>query len=209
MQSKNLFLAAAALAGVLAAAPSAHAVPLLPGTDVPAAANPIPAGSTLLADTGTQLVTASTFTANFEEWVYRDSVTGHLDFVYQVKDLSGDAIEHVTGGNYTSFSTDVGYDTSSGTAIPTDVNRSLSGATVSFNFLGAAAIAPGVTSTLLVVKTNADSFQLATAGLIDSSAASPTLAYGPAPEPSTVVMAASAGLIGLAVARFRRRKASA
>jgi len=161
----------------------------------------------LLADTGSKSWGDASFGGKAEEWVYLDTVTGKLDFVYQVSltaTSAGQVVEGVKGFNFTGFATDVGYIDPGSGVIPASVHRSPGGDTVTFNFGG---ITVGNTSRLLVIKTDATAFTGGNIGVVDGTQSNvPGFAPGPAPNTLVLAGAAFAGLAGVVV--WRRRRAT-
>src|SRR5271165_6699863 len=142
------------------------------------------------------------FTGSLEQWVLTDSVTGGLDFIYQVSyaTTSSDGLLMLSTTNFTGFTTDVGYCSNAGGAFPcTDIlagapagsvapstiDRSVAGNVVGFNFAGAG-VAPGAKSYDLVIKTNATSFGLIGNTQVIDGGVFTTPTYAPTPEPGSV-----------------------
>jgi len=229
---KRFLFVSLALVGMMATAPSAHAVLLGPGEG-----SPVP--DAFVAETGVLVATASgalnntgtggDINATYQEWVYREA-TGFLNFIYQVTVNAGsDALEQIAVSNFQGFGSaasatkvDVGITATpllgppvglAGGIVPNAgvggnvVTRSGTGAVVNFQFTGPLEVTPGTFTALLTVQTNATTY---TAGQISVQDATSTFTadLGPAavPEPSTMALAGlgSLGLIGYGL---RRRKA--
>jgi hypothetical protein len=212
---RRLILGLVASLGVLALASAAQATLLAPGTSTAGVAIADTRGA-LLADTGVKPFSFPGTSGTVEEWVYRDTVTGNLDFVYQASvGGSSGLLEKVTGASYAKFTTDVGYIAVASGVAPATVSRSSlgadNGAVVSFNFpdgSATGAILHGQTSDLLVIKTNSPDFQGGSIGLIDGGGTT-VPGFAPGPAPNTLVLAGAAFaslMIGGAV--WRRRQAS-
>jgi hypothetical protein len=207
----------AALATAALAA-SASATPLTPGTtQTPVLFDVIPVGSTLLADTGLSsfigknALNQINFTGNYEQWVYLDSLTHSLDFVTRVSNdaTSMDGIGTVSLTDYHGYTTDVSWDLlHPGMVLPDKSARQSSGDTVGFIFDSTAdGIAPGLTASDLIVKTNATSYTTGTINLIDG-AVSTDPAFAPTtPEPGSLALLATGGLPLLGFLRRRVRTA--
>jgi len=166
----------------------------------------------------------STMSGSYEAAVYSDPTNtfgaGDLDFVYQVSNNAGstDSIGRLTAIDFTGFSTDVGYTSTGstlgagfvdGTVAPELVDRVSPGDSVGFSFNAplTTLIAPGQTSTVLIIETNATNFTTGDLNIIDGGV-STVAAYEPAaalttPEPGTLVLFGS-GLLGMA--GFIRRR---
>src|SRR5438132_6420831 len=149
-----------ALAAVLGLgfASQAHAVLLAPGTTTPPGAffASIEGGTfTVLNDTGPLAFSFAGNTGTVEETV--GTFTGNpfgatsMTFIYQLHVDTG-IIEHVSGANYLSFSTDVGWNAGTpgfmlgvGTrpvTLTDSVTRSADGSVVEFNFDPAVPVGP-------------------------------------------------------------------
>lgn len=130
-----------------------------------------------------------TFTATLNTAVYSDPgntfCAGCLDFVYQVVNSSSspDNLGRVTVNSFKGWEVDAGYSTAGepaagGTAFPTGtiapglVDRNTDD-TVGFQFTSSpsTAIAPGSTSTVLVVETNATSYTTGNMSVLDGGVA--------------------------------------
>ena len=207
---------------------------LAPGTTLPPDIFSACAGCTLDASLNSGPITLSngqgiTLTFDVVSAVYSDPSNpfgvGDLDFIYQVKSVSGnDFIGRVTAGVFSGFMTDVGF-TATGSALPGGlfidgtqapqlVSRSTvvpnNGATIGFiyNGLAPSTFAPGTTSTALIIQTDAKNFKTGNVNLIDDVVGS-TAAFEPAsdvaaPEPGTFLLLLL-GFAGLAVLGRRRR----
>ncbi len=226
--TKKLGYSALTVLGLLAVAPHSQAallgLPLVdPGTTLaPGNATGQPAGTLVVGPlvspysfTTTAGVTSGTLTTA----VYRETVGGTLDFYYQVANASTSktAIARETDTNFTGFQTFMGYRTDgstlmgfvNGTVPPVLVDRNASGNTngFSFNLVENNKIAPGQTSNVLVISTNATNFMMGNASIIDGGTQT-VAAYQPAagiPEPGTMLLLGS-GLLALAsVRKFRRQ----
>jgi hypothetical protein len=182
------------------------------------------AGCTLLASFNSGTVTSGLLTFDLNSAVYLDPSNtfgaGDLDFMYQVSNSasSSDSITRVTAINFTGFLTDVGFTTAgaslpgglfvNGTVAPQLVDR-LSAATVGFSFNAplTLVIAPGETSTVLIIETDATQFTAGTANIIDGSVATVDAfepASSPTPEPVSALLMGT-GLLSIAVIRRLRR----
>jgi hypothetical protein len=183
---------------------------------------------------GTMTATNGVFVATLSAAVYTDSdntfCAGCLDFVYQVSNgatapgkTPPDGVGRVTAIDFTGWQTDVGYTLTAppagteagcgscsfvdGTVAPGLVDRNTD-STVGFQFEStpfSAAIAPGETSNVLVIETDATVFGAGAAAALDGGTAN-FAAFDPAPEPTTVLLM-GLGMLALAgVGRFRRNR---
>jgi hypothetical protein len=181
------------------------------------------AGCTLLASTiSTWTNSTTTMSGTYEAAVYSDPGNtfgaGDLDFVYQVSNNAGstDSIGRLTDVSFLGWSTDVGYIIAGsslgssfvdGTVAPELVDRVSPGDSVGFSFNSplTTLIAPGQTSTVLSIETNATAFAPGDMNIIDGGV-STVAAYEPAvsstvPEPN---FAALLGIGLLALAGIRQ-----
>jgi hypothetical protein len=144
---------------------------------------------------------------------------GGLTFTYLLTNdvSSSHAIGRFTVNDYAGFLVDANYQTPTVNQIPTLFDRSSgSGDTVGQSFIapiaalpgfGQGVLAPGSTSALFVLQTNAPFFQPTLANVIDGSIAS-VVSYAPSlfiPEPSTLALTViGAAAAGVGLARRRR-----
>jgi hypothetical protein len=160
-------------------------------------------GATLLASTGlmpfmgVNALNQTVFTGTFQEFVALDPTNNTtMDFLYQFRDVTGDAIGRMTATGYTGFGTDVGYDPVETMTvffpgpyvIPDTVARSGSGDTISYDFAGNGGVPNGSVSEMLVINTNATSYALnGSVNFIDGGIAS-MVVYAPTttPEPASL-----------------------
>jgi len=219
-------MALAVLAGLAFSAPAQANILLVGATNVPPdvfATNPVTdLGNTVLASQ-TVSGSASTLDISVHEWVVR-LPSGTLDFVYQVDNhaASSDGMGRFTVSNFGTgplgsfgpFILDTGYVAGTGTVglntqpIPDTVDRlnSAHGNVVGWNFplLG---VAPGASSAVLVVATDATRYTTGKVAAIDGSSVN-LAGYQPiaVPEPSSMVLV-GLGVLGLTGYGLRRRKA--
>jgi len=219
-KSKFLSVALFGSLALVALAPASYATVLAPGGTV-AVYSDFAAGTfgAVVADTGIQAVTgvdalnAVTFTGFFRQIVVTDTVTGFLDFLYQVQRSGGpDAIGRVTTTNYTPAITDVGICSACADLIapvgptkfaPESIGRSGSGNVVEFQFDPSAVITGNNESFVLVIRTNLPAYIPGSTSIIDGGIDNVN-SFAPSAVPEPV----SAGLLlgtlfgaGLFVAR--------
>ncbi|HUO28117.1 MAG TPA: PEP-CTERM sorting domain-containing protein [Bryobacteraceae bacterium] len=212
------------LFGLCLSAVLARATILPPAGSPPVAPSDFttPVTGPFLADTGVQAYTTtnslgqSTITGDYRAMVYADAsnvfCTGCLDFFVLVTSNASslDDIERITLASFSSYETDVGYSTGSGSVLgtaPETVDRSTGGAVIGFNFAVPTGVAPGSETEVLEIETNATSFVAGTLQIIDSSVAS-VAAFAPAvvPEASSISMTLlGAALLGAGLIGRRRR----
>jgi hypothetical protein len=226
IQPRKISLALLAFAVLLLFLPAARADVLLPGgTDTSVSSAMTLSGLTLLghkSETGTLDI----YNVSVTDAVYKTG-SGTLDFLIQVAfnsvtpaDVSAEItappafLTGVANADFTGFNTNVGYLTDgsslpgsifvNGTGMPDSAERTSDGSLVGFLFGPAGSdITPGTTTDVLVIATNAKSFDAnGTLGL--QFATDPTVggAFEPTPEPSSLLMLSS-GLFGLG---FMKRK---
>ncbi len=161
--------------------------------------------------------------------VYRN-IIGTLDFYYQFANSwsSPDSISRITMGSFAGFTTNIGYTNQNidgygnsdvnfrGTTAYTPLQAPLTGervsdATLGFNFTpgpSGTKINPGETSSILVIRTNATSFDIGSTSIINGATVNvatfaPT-ADSNVPEPATYALM-GAGLVTLGLFRRNRK----
>jgi hypothetical protein len=196
--------------GVFGFSAGAEAVIILPGqaaatTGITSDAGPVIVDSGPVLFTGTNAVPSVVFTGTLDTKVIAD--TQGLDFVYQFSDNANslDSILRLTASGFTGYATDADYIAGSGAAGPFLVSRSpTTGDVIGFSFLTSASVAPGQTSDILVIRTNAQAFTVGNVSVQDGGNAT-VASFEPVavPEPATM------GLIAIAFSglTLRRRRA--
>jgi len=233
---RKFFPVVLALGACAALASPVSATPLLPGTTVTPTTLPSfqvggsSADATVLNPLAAVTLdfknSAGKTVATLREEVVKDSVTGTLDFLYQVTRTGGSDITGFSATGYHGVYTDVyqaqnvtraanggGVSFNSGTTpADTDTRSSLltdDGNTIAFNLLGA--LASGKSTYVQIVKTNAVTYNnKGTATLSPSGISiSGLLAPVPVPEPATLVLwgGICVGLLGGGIWQWRRRGA--
>lgn len=211
MTTKRLLVVGVMLAVALIGRPASATILVPGGSVVPSSFSGVP--GTLLASTGalsfTSTLGASDFSGTVTENVYADSVTGFMDFVYQFHNNagSGQPIAQMSDSLYNSFTTDVQVDTTAGfgpfTAggvAPASANRTVSGNNIAWLF-GGTDLAPGATSAIEMIKTNASAFGAGNISFINTGTATLTTAFAPTGPTTTVPDSGSAfALLALALA---------
>jgi hypothetical protein len=189
-----------------------------------------PSGGTVSGDLGSYspvyttsyMVTNGPVTATIYAEVVK--VGGHDDFLFQVVNTGSVPIDGQSVQNYGSYTTSVDYLTdgaslggsfTSGGLGTYNVNRTSDGSIVNFNFdvpgPAGTSLAPGATSAVLLIATNAPSYDklgTATASATLSGNGSATIGFviEPAaiPEPGSLVLGSLALISGAGVYSFRR-----
>jgi hypothetical protein len=205
----------------------AHAT-ILPVTGSPPVAGSAfgtPVTGPFLADTGVQDFTGTnslgeaTIVGEYQATVYADPdngfCSGCLDFFVTVvsDSTSTDAIERITLASFSGFETNVGYSTGPGSVptgvAPSTVDRSSNGGVIGFNFSEPDGVAPGGSTQVLEIETNAKTFMQGTLQIIDSSVASvPAFDPCPVPEASSISLTLLGGaMLGIGCIGRRRRSA--
>jgi PEP-CTERM motif len=187
----------------------ANADPITAGQTIAATVTSI-TGATTQVGFASGIISPGTFTGSWTESVISGDTSncaGCLDFVYQFTNTgaTGDILQ-LAGASFGTFLTDVGFVNEGGGTdpVPSTITRTGDGSAIDFTFTGTGEVEPGMTSGLLVVKTNATSFSAGLLSLQDGSAGTDAaLAPSAVPEPSSILLFGS-GLLGLAGAARRK-----
>lgn len=201
----------ASILGATLVTSAAYAAPITAGQTAFAVFENNPVG-------GTSVVQSQPFaTANYTGTLISTVITGDtsnalggLTFTYQLVNdpTSANALTRLTINGFTGYSTDLSYKLGTGGLAPTSNDRDASSSVIGFSFtgqpLGLGTLSAGTTSELLVVQTNAQSYQTRIAN-VSNGAVSPVNAFGPAsvtsPEPATLAALVIGGTL------LRRRRA--
>jgi len=207
---RTAFIAIAVAVGLCTTVP-AHATILTPGSGLQASS--VVAVSALSTELASQTVTgtvaSSGLTFSVAESVWKDSVTGGLDFVYKVTNTgTKDFIDTLTAGNFSALGAGpINVGANGAGNVPVLVSWSSDSSAVKWFFSNSANndILAGQSSQTLVIMTAAKSYEPGLLTVQDTGAL--TIAgYQPGPEPSTTVLA-GLGALGLIGYGLRRRKA--
>ncbi len=201
----------------------AYAAPITAGTAIAAAAEAKPdALSNQLFTTGAVFFAAPGYTGTLTSSVYDGDSTNPfgptaLTFTYLLVNnpLSTHELHRLTVSSFQSFSTDASYSSLSAGLEPTFIDRNPLGDVVGFSFptpipnilTSFGALAPGMTSRLMVIQTNATKYTFTTASVINGSTTG-VISLAPdvlVPEPSTLTLGAL-GLMGTVVLAIRKRR---
>jgi hypothetical protein len=157
-----------------------------------------------------------TMSGTYEAFVEQDPnnvfCAGCLDFFFVVNNSSSssDSTARITDASFSNFLTDVGYTTGpgsvSGGVLPSTVDRSSNGDVVGFDFNVPMSVAPGQSTQVLEVETNARFYMVGSLQIIDGAVAT-VQSFQPCPlvpEPATL----SITLLGIAGIFVRRRWAA-
>jgi hypothetical protein len=209
------WLAGVLLAAVIAMTSAANAAPLSVGTAlIPAPAEFDPVGGSVLSTMTVPFAAAGSFSGTLTTEVISGDTTnalGGLTFTYLITNdvSSANSIGRMSVTSFDAFVTDSNYQVPANGVAPASIDRNVSGDVIGFNFVPTALdpasgfLAPGMSSVLLVVQTNAAGYSQGVANFIDGGVATATTIV-PIPEPGSVALALS-GLIALSASAFRRR----
>jgi len=216
---KKSVFAIALAAGMLAAPSIVQATSLPAGSII---------GGTNLTQSGTAVNALGQFSFNtsIRYAVYQETGTGHLDFLYQVRNdgpSGADSIDHVSSSSFQNFATTVGFVspsdpqlagagfTTSGTIVdPTSTNLGPLGKVANWSFTGGS-VPPFDSTSVLVAFTDATNFTQGTTD-ISNSGSKDFVTWAPAttasvPEPaSALLLAGCFGGLGFGSALRRWRK---
>jgi hypothetical protein len=193
-----------------------QASPLGPGgTLYPSPSSAGPAGASLLLDGGIPVPFAS---ANYSGTLTTSVLSGNaanpfglnaltFTFVLTSDQTSNDMIDRLTTNGWSGFLADASYQLPATGLAPAYIDR-LTSNVVGFGFLnaplGPGVLMPGSSTAVFVVNTDATSYQPSFASVIDGTVTTVS-SFSPAiPEPATLVLLASGGLL----VGFRRRRVS-
>jgi hypothetical protein len=198
-------------------ASAAEAAPLAPGGFLfPVPGEPDPGPSALVDFMSQPFSGAPLFSGVLNSTVLSDPANplAGLTFVYEISNdlVSLDSIGRLTINSFAGWLVDASYQIPAVNLSPSLVDRSVAG-TIGFRFQdqppgSSGVLAPGMTSALLVLETNAPAYTTTFASVINGTVATaPT--FSPIPEPAGIVLLASGSCALASFAyRWRRRAGS-
>ncbi|CAN5647222.1 hypothetical protein BH09PLA1_BH09PLA1_06170 [soil metagenome] len=202
--------ALAVFAGAMFISANAIAAPLAPGGTVAPTGTGSPAGAALVVDSGAQpfaSVDGTSFSGTLRTRVYNQDAgnpfgANALTFTFVLTNNGPDSLERLVTINYGGYQTNANFNNILVPGLtPSSVDRSANGKVVGWDYTNAGGVAPGGTSSMLVLYTNAIQFVPATNSIINGSVATvPSFGPLPIPEPATLGLASIAGL-GLLIRR--------